>query len=382
MGPGKLKVHIIAPALPPKLDGIGDHSARLAINLTAVGADVTLLSPWDGPSADVIAGVRVLPSFSPEVRRSVWNLTEVIAAEKPDWVLLQYNPFSYGRRGLNLSLPRAFPAMRRRSPTTRLALFVHEESVPADTLKQAVMATWQRWQFARLAQAANVIFASSEIVTRTNQRRFPGKPIIHMPVGSNMPRVNIGRSEARARLGIEDGAGVLGMFGSAYSRLVQPMRHALDAAAAAGLNPMLLYIGSDNAEIRQAIGGHRLIADGPLPADEVSRRLSAVDVYLGGFDDGVSTRRGSWLAALQHGLACVGTVAYNTDEVFRAAARDGSIVLTDPADPHAFDKPVVELLSDRHRREMVAKAALELSAREFAWEHLAAKLLASLEAAS
>jgi glycosyltransferase involved in cell wall biosynthesis len=130
------------------------------------------------------------------------------------------------------------------------------------------------------------------------------------------------------------------------------------------------------------MGGHRLIAEGPLAAEEVSRRLSAVDVFLGAFNDGVSTRRGSWLAALQHGLACVGTVAYNTDKIFRDAAHDGAIVLIDATDPHGFDKPVVELLSDQDRRNTLANAAAELSAREFAWDRLAAKMLAGLAAAS
>ncbi len=372
-----LRIHIIAPALPPKLDGIGDHSARLATALTAAGAEVTLLAPRDVP-LDPVPGVRVVPAFTPLDRRSVWDLVPIVAAHRPDWVLLQYNPFCYGRRGLNLSLPRAFAAMR--SPATRLAVFAHEQYVPVLDVKHAVMTTWQRWQFRQLGRAADVVFSSIQRWADQNRERF-ACPVLHVPVGSNVPRVAITPAEARARLSIEPGVAVLGVFGTAHnSRLLEPTRHAVEAAAVAGHRPLLLYIGPDGAAMRAAFPGVRLIADGPLPAEEVSRRLSAVDVYLGGFVDGVSTRRGSWLAALQHGLACVGTHGGKTDDLFRVAAAAGEVVLTDPADPHAFDRPVLDLLADPDRRARMGQAAAALSRRAFAWDVLAGLVLGGFAA--
>lgn len=366
-------VHLIAPALPPKLDGIGDHSARLAVALTAAGADVTVLGPQSVPT-DPIDGVRTVAAFDPLVRQSVWDLATIVKRERPDWVVLQYNPFCYGRWGLNLSLPRAFAAMR--SGGTRLALFAHEQFVPVLDVKHAIMTSWQRWQFRQLGQAADVVFSSIQMWAQENRRRFPGKPVVHVPVGSNVPRVDISRADARRRLGIEDGAGVLGIFGTAHnSRLTEPVRNALAAAEAAGRRPLMLYMGPDGDAMRAAFTGHRVIAEGPLAADEVSRRLAAVDVYLAGFVDGVSTRRGSWLAALQHGLACVGTVGINTDAVFRTAAAEGACVLVDAADAHGFDGPVLSLLSDPARRETLGAAAAALSNKEIAWDVLAAKVL-------
>ena len=368
-----MKIHLIAPALPPALDGIGDHSARLAVALAADGSDVTLLAPR-GPT-DEVPGARVVPAFSPDVRRSTWDLLAPVEADRPDWLVLQYNPFSYGRWGLNLSLPRVMAAAKRRSPNTRFALFAHEQFVPVHDWKHAVMTTWQRWQFRRLGRAADVIFSSIDLWAVANRRRFPGKRVVHMPVGSNVPRVDVSREDARGRLGLTDGDAVLGVFGRTHnSRLMAPLTHAIAAARAAGHRPVLLYIGPDvTAFAATAAAGTRVIADGPAAAEEVSRRLSAVDVFLSPFEDGVSTRRGSFLAALQHGLAVAATRGPYTDPVFRD--EDGrSCLLGDAGDPHCLDSNVVRLLGDADLRRSIGSAATELFGREFAWPVLARRL--------
>ena len=92
-----MRIHIIAAALPPQLDGIGDYTANLAAEL-AHSATVTVLT--GAPTPDLIPGVQVETAFSADNPRSVWNLVSRVAADPPDWVLLQYNPFSYGRWGL------------------------------------------------------------------------------------------------------------------------------------------------------------------------------------------------------------------------------------------------------------------------------------------
>lgn len=374
-------IHILAPALPPAIDGIGDHSARLSAALVAAGAAVTLLGPTD-VSTDPVPGVVTRPTFDPAIRRSVWRVVDAVTFDRPDWLLVQYNPFMYGRWGLNPWLPAAVDAVRRRSPTTRVAIFAHEQFTPLAGVKQTAMSTWQRWQFRRVGRAASVVFASIAARVPDNVRRFPGAAVVHMPVGSNVPREPIGRDEARRRLGVADGEGVIGIFGTAHnSRLLTPVGHAIDATAAAGLRPRLLYIGPHGAAVRAALGDRPVIDGGPLSVAEVSRRLAAIDVYLGGFVDGISTRRTSFLAALDHGLACVGTTGENTDPVFTAAAAARTLRLTDSSDPHGFDGPVVELLSDSTERARMGAAASDLSARYFTWPALAGQLLAALDCA-
>ena len=134
-----MKITIIAAALPPQLDGIGDYTACLAAEL-ARAASVTVLTGARAP--DPIPGVRIETVFSADAPASVQGIADVVKANPPDWALLQYNPFSYGKWGRNLHLPRVMARIKRECPQTRFALMVHEPFVPIITPQFAVMATW------------------------------------------------------------------------------------------------------------------------------------------------------------------------------------------------------------------------------------------------
>jgi hypothetical protein len=139
------RICIITAALPPTLDGVGDYTARLASELSAQ-VQVTILAA-ECSSTQPVPGATVIGVFDPNDRRSVWRIAEEVSARRPNWVLLQYSPFAYGPRGLNLHLPRMIKSLRRSSPGTRVAIMAHETYVPISSWRFAVMSTWQRWQF-------------------------------------------------------------------------------------------------------------------------------------------------------------------------------------------------------------------------------------------
>ena len=370
-----MKLHIIAAALPPHLDGIGDYTACLAAELGR-SAEVTLLAGV--PDADSISGVCIKAAFSAEDPASVRQITRFVAEDRPDWVLLQYNPFMYGRWGLNLHLPEMMRGLRRAAPGTRLAVMVHEPFVPVITPQFAVMSTWQRWQLWRLGQVADIVFFSIEPWAERFRTWFPGKPLVHLPVGSNIPVMRISREEARARLGIPDDALVLGLFGTASAaRLLDWVR---DAAVSLGQShsPHLLYVGPDNEKVRAAMGDVALIADGPASPEEVSKRFAAMDIYLVPYSDGISTRRTTLMTALQHGVATVGTQGPLTDTRLKQEAGQ-AFLLADVADPKAFTAAVVTLAQDAEQRQQLGQAAQQLYEREFSWGKIASQLMTVLK---
>jgi len=370
-----MKIHIITAALPPQLDGIGDYTANLAAELVH-SATVAVLA--GAPAPDPIPGVRVETAFSADDPRSVWNLVDRVAADPPDWVLLQYNPFSYGRWGLNLHLPRVMRRIKRCNPGTKFVLMVHEPFVPIISPQFAVMAMWQRWQLWSLGWSADRVFFSIEPWAKRFQKWFPHTQVRHLPVGSNIPRVPINRAEARERLGIDEVDIVVGLFGTASSgRMLDRARDAVDALQQAGYRVWVLYIGPDKETICAALGDSDIIADGPFPAEEVSRRLAAVDIYLAAYVDGVSTRRGGVMAALQHGIATVGTRGPLTDSLL--AQEDGrAFLLADVADPEMFQAHVLRLAAETAWREQIAEEGALLYAREFAWPRIIEKMQMAL----
>ncbi len=372
-----MKIHTIAAALPPKLDGIGDYTALLSAEL-AQSVTVKVLT-GRGQTPDSIPGVEVVPAFSVDDPKSVRDLVPRIEADRPDWVLLQYNPFSYGHWGRNLHLPEVMHRIKKRCPGTNLAVMVHEMFVPLTNWKFAVMSPWQRWQFWRLAADADVMFFSVGVWADKVRPWRRGRPTLHLPVGSNIPRVPITHAEARARLGIAEDTVVLGLFGSAHvSRMLPWVRDAARAVCAAGHDTVLLYVGPDAATVREACAGVPLIAEGPLPGEEVSRRLSAMDIHLTPFTDGVSTRRGSLLAGIQHSLATVATESHHTDPML--SNENGCALLLSPVkDQNRFTADVLSLAHDRALRENLGHEAHRLYHDQFAWEVIAGLVVEALQ---
>jgi glycosyltransferase involved in cell wall biosynthesis len=256
---------------------------------------------------------------------------------------------------------------------------VHEPFVPAASWKLAIMTTWQRWQLWMLGRTADVVFLSIEPWTRRFRSWFPGKPVLHLPVGSNIPLVPTPRAEARAALGIGDTTLVLGLFGTAHgSRLLGLVRSAVETACGVHPDAVVLYMGPHVQPICAAMQGLPVLAEGPLPAEEVSRRFAAVDICLAPFVDGVSTRRGSLMAGLQHGVATVGTCGPLTDDILQEA--DGhAFLLSDVGRPDDFRAHVIRLLGDGDLRERLGRGAQRLYCQEFAWNRIATRMVAAMQ---
>jgi glycosyltransferase involved in cell wall biosynthesis len=371
---------MIAPALPPQLNGIGDYCAQVAAWLAKARCCVAVYTAAD-TTPGALPGVEIYPNFTPTEARSVENLVAPIVARRPDWVLLQYNPFSYGKRGWNPYLPGVMARIKRESPGTRVAVMAHETFVPPESLKFRVMRAYQQDQFRRLGREADLMLLSIEGWAREFQGWFPRIPVLHLPVGSNMAVASILREEARERLGIRPGAVVVGLFGQAHpSRMLDWVGAAVQAARRERPDTVLLYVGPHETEVRRFSGDVPVIGGGPFAPEEVSRRFAAMDIHLTPFLDGASTRRTSLMTGLQHGIATVSTRGGHTDSVL--AQEDGSALFLPPVgDQKQFDQIVLDLLRDPALRERVGRAGQRLYAEQFDWPRICGNLLDAFAAA-
>ena len=140
-----MKIDIINNALPPRHDAIGQYTGKMASALTELGCEVRILVE-EGYDYSPISDVAILPAFRTDPSSATRKLAVAIEDRKPDWVLLQYNPFSYGRRGYNPVLPSVFASLKAKIPGLRLAVMAHETFVPRDVNFQFfVMALWQTY---------------------------------------------------------------------------------------------------------------------------------------------------------------------------------------------------------------------------------------------
>jgi glycosyltransferase involved in cell wall biosynthesis len=372
-----MTLDLVFPVLPPAFDGIGDHTAHLA---RALGEQKHEVRVWTAqPEATPIPGVQIEHAFDSSPRGGVHAIVPRIAASPPDAIVVQYNPFSYGRWGLNLSLPAALREVRRQCPDTRIAVMVHEPFVPVESWRFAVFTTWQRWQLWQLGGTADVLFFSISPWVQRFQSWFPGTPSLHLPVGSNIPVVPTDRAATRARLGLSAKTVVCGIFGSAHeSRDLSLTKEALRSLHATIPDLRVLYVGTSGPALRSHLGELPLIDAGALPAAEVSHHLSAMDLYLSPFRDGVSTRRGSFMAGLQHGIPTVTTTGPDTDPELRAAAGD-AFRAGPHGDPGAFSGLVHRLATDGDERRRLGEAGASFYEQKYDWPHVGTRLVHPLQ---
>jgi glycosyltransferase involved in cell wall biosynthesis len=332
------------------------------------------------PDAEDVAGVDVsiLPAF--DTREGRQALIQAVQTDAPDWLFVQFNQFSYGRWGFNPGFPLAIRHLRETIPGMRIAVMFHEDYVPVSNWRFAVMTTWQRWQFWMLGRQADRVFFSIRPWVDKYGSWFPEATVSDLPVGSNMPYLGIAPAEAKQSFGLSPDRFVLGIFGQVNaSRMVPTIAAAAEAVCARDSSATVLYAGPQGDAVRAALPGLPLVDLGALPAEDVSRALSAMDVHVSPFMDGISSRRGSALASLQHGVATVSTLGVHTDAPFRAV--DGTALhLALEEDPDAFVRHTLRLWKDDAHRTRLAAAGQDFYQRTYDWPILGERLLSMLQA--
>ncbi|MGO9972721.1 MAG: glycosyltransferase, partial [Solirubrobacteraceae bacterium] len=330
------------------VDAIDEYSRRLVQALNALDADAV-------SACYVGAGIGSM------------------SGERPAWVLLQYNPFGYGRSGFAPGLVRDVRRLRQSSHAP-LAVMVHEAWVDMTDAKSSLIGLWQRAQLRLLLPLADRTIASTEAIAREI-----GRGALHMPVASNITPVTASREDTRTELHA-NGRLVIALFGRANpSRAIDHAEAAIAALASAhGAERLLILNLGVDAPPLHVPADVEVHHPGLLAADELSRRLLASDLVLLPFTDGVSTRRSTMMAAFAHGTPVLGLKGCNTDTVLAQA--HNALELTPVGDLAAYAHAAVRLTSDQTRLREIGQAGRALYESRFDWPVMARRFATELRA--
>jgi glycosyltransferase involved in cell wall biosynthesis len=331
-----MRIAIVCGEAPGDLNVFRQVSERMAEALRAVGHDVTVLE-----QPDTLAG--------------------------HDVVLLQYNPFVYGRRGFAPSLVRRLWKLRLTRRRPQIVLYVHEPFVPMRNWRWVLMGLWQRAQLLALRMSADVSLVTIQRWSELLRGWPPWHTTVHLGNGSSLP------ARAQRDAGDCERLVVATLAAGNPHRRDDLVQRALDALASAGIAVELVVLGAGAPPASGLPRGIAVRRPGALDNDALAAELARVDVFLAPFADGVSTRRTSLMAALQHGLAVVGTDGRLTDNVLRSAGDAIRLVPVDDAD--GFATATLRLAEQPAERAALGAAAARLYEAEFDWPVLARRLL-------
>jgi hypothetical protein len=290
-------VAIVSPGHPHVAGGVTDHTERLAQH-------------WSGSCLVVAHGATGGPAH---------RLVEDWRAAGVTAVLLQYVPFLYGRRGLSRFPLRIARAARRRG--MRVTTFVHEPWVPPTRPPWWILSPLQRRQLRRLLMTSDAAVTAVPAWVPL----LWGRPEV-IPVGSTL-------GEPSAPAGPPLAAPVL--FSPFASGLLWSW--VVAAAGAIGASPPLIVIGAD-AETARRHHTARHWFDGRwewrgfVAPGEALALLARARLVLAPFEDGLTGRRTSAMAALSAGARLVSSRGPLLDPAFD----DGPVQLATTQQEFAF----------------------------------------------
>ena len=109
-----MKILFICGSLEPRKDGVGDYTRRLCGELVRMGHNAQILSLCDFQATSFtidfqeIEGTKVatnrIPKSTSNNQRLIWS-QDIVNDFEPEWISLQYVPYSFNLKGLPFWLP-------------------------------------------------------------------------------------------------------------------------------------------------------------------------------------------------------------------------------------------------------------------------------------
>jgi glycosyltransferase involved in cell wall biosynthesis len=363
--PTGFRIALVTQGSADRINAIAEYTAHLADALRHEGLQADLHRGSEG-GRFVLAG-EVLDSGEDLLRQM----------RGYDAMVLQYNPFMYGRWGFTPWLPLALVRLRRAAPRPVIALMVHEPCVDMVDWRSVLMGLWQRVQLASLVRCSDIVFVSVDAWTSYLRGRRPSTAIIHLPVGSNLPDKRESHDAERARFGVVPDGLVLAAFGTGHpARLSDYIVVATNRLARSGRPVTLLNLGHGAPGLAGLDDRVKLHHPGRLPGHVVAARLASADIFLAPYVDGVSSRRTALMAALQHALPVVGTDGASTDPLLRGAT--DALRLLPVGNSESFADAVFNLAFNADLRLAMGRAARRFYEECFDWPVLASRLVGGL----
>jgi len=387
-----MRVCLVSAEYPPLQGGVGDCTRELGRALLQLGHQVAVITssrvhrPVPGETkADVAEPSE--PVVYPVVSRWNWRswgcVLERAQALQSDVLHIQYQTAGYGMHPAINFFPLRLRLVKQRP---RVVVTFHDLRVPYLFPKAGIV---RKWVTLALARWSDAVISTNVEDYQALRASASGHSSVHLiPIGSNIhPRAPAGydRTAWRYSLGVGENETLLCYFGFLNeSKGGETLFRALAELIARGRRVRLLMVGgqvgdSDPTNVAYArhiqglgtelgVQGH-VLWTGYTDAEQVSANLLAADVCVLPYRDGASYRRGSFMAALAHGLPIVSTRPRTQLETLV----DGDNILLVPADdPVAAADAVDRLASTPELRARLARGALKL-AQAFTWDSIAAK---------
>ena len=370
---------ILTGEYPPQPGGVSDYTRVVARALAAAGDGVVVWAPPCGLPEELDPGVSVrrLPDrFGPRSLRVLARSLD--ALPEPRRLLVQYVPHAFGWKAANVPFCLWLRSRRRDS----VWVVFHEVAFPFGRRFGAsgnALGAITRWMAAIVGRVAERSFVSIP-AWRPMVESLAGAAgrVTWLPVPSSIPKVHDPAGVALVRLQVAPARPLVGHLGT-YGSLIRPMLDDCLPVLVAATQCQVLLLGRGGDAMRDDLTtkhpalGSRIHATGEVAPDELSRHVSACDVMLQPYPDGVSSRRTSVMVALSHARPVVTTRGSLTEPLW---ASSDAVVLVPAGDPAALAAETARLIAEPSRWVPLSAGAEAMYAERFDLSHTISALRA------
>lgn len=363
--PRRPPCHIITCEFPPQTGGVSDFCREIAAGLASRGTDVHVWSPAPAGPSPAITVHALAAGYSAGGLRALSKALD--AQPAPRRLFVQWVPHGYGYKSLNL--PFCLWVWNRSRRGDDVQLMVHEPFLPfaLTRFRQSAGAVAHRLMLMVLLRAAGRVFVSTpSFVPRIRPFGPSGMSCTWLPIPSPVPgRVDAALVPER-REGLAGAAPVVGYFGTSSPLVAEVLAAVLRGVVERRPGVKLLLVGRGTDALAAALGRYAetvaaVVAHGERPAAEVAALLRCCDVFVQPYPDGVTARRTTLMALLDHGCAVVASASDQTEPWW-----DGALELTPVGDVRRMVDAAVALLDSPERRARLSAAARRMYAERFA----------------
>jgi glycosyltransferase involved in cell wall biosynthesis len=376
--------HLITGEYPPQPGGVSDYTQLVAIELARAGDVVNVWAPGPVGSQPVEAVANedgtIVHRLPGHFGLNAIRVLDRALRATPGRILVQYVPNAFGWKAMNFPFVLWLYARRKMD----IAVTFHEVAFPihrSQPLRHNLLGAANRTMAAFAARAARRIFVSTVSWEALLRRMIPANvAVICLPIPSTIPVVQDREGIAAVRRDFSPSAGPLvGHFGTFGIDIADLLDKILPALLFEVPSADAILIGRNSERYATATTrehpelARRIHASGPLPPSEVSMHISACDLLLQPYPDGITTRRTSAMVGLAHARVVVTNSGHLTEPIW---SERRAVAIAPSNDVAAGAALAADLLGDSARREQLAKSGASLYADRFDISHTIAALRA------
>ncbi|AWG22202.1 hypothetical protein FFWV33_12095 [Flavobacterium faecale] len=199
-----MRIIFICGSAEPGKDGVGDYTRRLCGKLIVLKHEVQVIAICDhhaisfSSDEQLVEGTMVvvnrIPISNTNHQRLIY-LQNIVSNYQPDWISLQYVPYSYNSRGLPFWLPSF---LKKLKGNHQWHIMFHELWIGIDqesSLKTKIIGRIQQLLIKKVVSQTNAQLITTQNQLYKNHLKFLGYEVELLPIFSNISNSTVAKDK-------------------------------------------------------------------------------------------------------------------------------------------------------------------------------------------